>query len=248
MFELALGDLLQLLLVSLFAGILDTIVGFGGGLLLLPIAILILGGSDAVVLSALVPIGWNAVRIPMLRGFFDRDAIRLFLIGVLPGVLLGAWVLHVVSEEALRFWVGIVLIILGSYHVLRLYVELPGPRLASRYLFPATGFVGATLASAIGAGNGPLQSWSMVANGLRPQTIVAVNGLIGLVMGLLRLGAYGVGGMLDTLPWAAAFAALGVAVVGGVIGIRLARRTPDSTIKLLIGVVIVVAGVRLVSG
>ncbi len=246
MIDLPISDLLQLILVATFAGLLDTIVGFGGGLLLLPVLMLIFGGTDAIVLSALIPIGWNAVRMRPLREFFDVDAFRLFLFGVVPGVLLGALILPTVDEASLRVAVGAVLILLGAYHVLRLYVDIPMAKVTGRILFPTTGFVGGALAAIIGAGNGPTQSWSMAAAGLTPRTIVAVNGGIGLVMSLTRLGGYGIGGLLEGVPWVVGAVGLAAAVLGGYLGVRLARRAPDSLIRLLIGLVIIVAGVRLV--
>ena len=75
---------------------------------------------------------------------------------------------------------------------------------------------------------------------------VLAGGGIGLVMSLTRLGGYGIGGLLEGVPWVVGAVGLAAAVLGGYLGVRLARRAPDSLIRLLIGLVIIVAGVRLV--
>jgi hypothetical protein len=243
--ELLLSDLLQIFLAALLAGILDTVVGFGGGLLLLPVLVMIVGGTDAVVLSALVPIGWNAVRMPLLRDLIDWKAIGLFMIGILPGTFLGAWGLDLVDPEALRSWIGIFLLLLGGYHVLRLYVEVPYPKISKVIAYPFVGLLAGTLTALLGAGNGPLQSWTMTAAGAIPRAVVAVNGFLGIASGAIRMVAYGWEGLLKDVPWIAGLIGLGAAVIGAVIGIRLSRRAADSTLRLLVGIAIILAGLKL---
>ena len=46
---------LQIALAGLIAGTLDTVAGFGGSLLLLPVLVLIGGSKDAVLLAAIIP-------------------------------------------------------------------------------------------------------------------------------------------------------------------------------------------------
>ncbi len=244
--ELLLSDLLQILLAALLAGILDTVVGFGGGLLLLPVLVMIVGGTDAVVLSALVPIGWNAVRLPLLRQLIDWRAIGLFMIGILPGTFLGAWGLDLVDPVALRVWIGFFLLFLGAYHILRLYVEVPYPKIREAIAFPIVGLLAGGLTALLGAGNGPLQSWTMAAAGAIPRAIVAANGFLGIATGTIRMVAYGGEGLLDNVPWVAGLVGLAAAVIGAVIGIRLSRRAADSTLRLLVGIAIILAGLKLI--
>lgn len=246
--DLLLSDLLQILLASLLAGILDTVVGFGGGLLLLPVLIMILGGTDAIVLTALIPIGWNAVRVPILRSLIDWRVTGLFLLGVLPGTFIGAWGLTIIDPLLLRGWIGGFLVALGFYHILRLYVEIPYPKIRADLVYPIVGLLAGTLTAFLGAGNGPLQSWSMSADGLLPRVVVAINGVLGLATGFLRMIAYGIEGLLDDVPWIAGAVGLLGAVLGAIIGIRLSRGTADSTLKLLVGVAIILAGGKLLIG
>lgn len=244
--DILLSDLLQILLAALLAGILDTVVGFGGGLLLLPVLIMIVGGTDAIVLAAVIPIGWNAVRVPILRTLIDWRAVALFTLGIVPGTFLGAWGLDMVDPLLLRHWIGIFLLLLGGYHILRLYVEVPYPKIREVIAFPLVGLLAGGLTALLGAGNGPLQSWTMAAAGIVPRAIVAVNGLLGILTGGFRVVAYGLEGLLSTVPWSLALIGLGAAVVGAIIGIRLSRRAADSTLRLLVGLAILLAGIRLI--
>ena len=246
--DLLLTDLAQVLLAALLAGILDTVVGFGGGLLLLPVLIMLFGGTDAIVLAALIPIGWNAVRIPILRNLIDWRVTGLFLLGIVPGTFLGARGLDLVDPLALRSWIGGFLLALGAYHIIRLYVEIPYPKIRADLVYPLVGLIAGALTALLGAGNGPLQSWSMTADGLVPRAIVAINGVLGLATGVFRLIAYGLEGLLENVPWIAGLVGLAGAIIGAIIGIRLSRRAADSTLKLLVGIAIILAGAKLLTG
>lgn len=240
------GDLVQVILASFIAGLLDTVVGFGGGLLLLPILAIIFTEYDAVILSALIPLGWNSVRIVMLRRIIELRSLGYFLVGIMPGLVIGTLLLERIDAGALRVGIGILLIVLGLYHTVRLYVELPFPKLSERILFPIVGLVGGIVSALFGAGNGPLQSWSMAATGVMPAVASAVNGVLGMVTGGVRLLLYWWKGILIDVPWIAGLLGVAAAAAGGIVGVRMSRRNIDSTIRLVIGLAIVAAGVRMV--
>ena len=240
------GDLVQVIIASFIAGLLDTVIGFGGGLLILPILAIIFSEYDAVILSALIPLGWNAVRVVMLRRIIELQSLGYFLVGIVPGLVIGTFMLERIDADALRVGIGILLIVLGLYHTVRLYVELPFPKLSERILFPCIGLLGGFLSALFGAGNGPLQSWSMAATGVVPAVASAVNGVLGMVTGGVRLLLYWWKGILIDVPWVAGVVGVAAAAVGGVVGVRMSRGTVDSTIRLVIGLAIVAAGLRMV--
>lgn len=238
-------ELVQIAVAALIAGALDTIVGFGGGLLLLPVLVSAFGSTDAVILSAVVPLGWNLGRLPLLRSSIDLRATGLFALGILPGAFLGAYFLGSINPDHLRVAIGVLLVALGLFHVVRLYVDIPFPKVKRWLVFPLIGLLAGGISGLLGAGNGPLQSWSMAAAGIVPKVSVAVNGLLGLMTGGIRLVAYGITGLLNVFPWLAAGIGFSAAVLGAFAGIRLSRRTTDSTLKLLIGLVIIIGGIRM---
>lgn len=238
-------ELAQIAVAALIAGALDTIVGFGGGLLLLPILVSTFGSTDAVILSAVVPLGWNIGRLVLLRSSINWQTTWLFGLGILPGAFLGGFFLADVNPDHLRIAIGALLIALGFYHVLRLYVDIPFPQMKKEIVFPLIGLIAGVISGLLGAGNGPLQSWTMSAAGVEPKVSVAVNGVLGLMTGGIRLVAYSITGMLGAFPWLAALVGFVAAVFGSLAGVRLSRRTSDSTLKLLIGLVIIIGGIKM---
>ena len=73
----------------------------------------------------------------------------------------------------------------------------------------------------------------------------AVNGALGGITALARVGSYGMAGLLHEDLWLPALAGIIGAAAGAVAGIRLSRRAKDSTLELIVGVAITLAGVRM---
>ncbi len=237
---------LQIALVALIAGTLDTVAGFGGALLLLPVLVLIAGGTDAVLLAAIIPLGWNIPRLILLRGAVDWRSAGLFALGVLPGALVGGHILASLDPDTLRTAIGAMLILFGAYYVLRLYLELPEPRGLGTTIFPVIGLVAGIMGSILGAGDGQLAAGALGGAGMSVRDISATGGAIGGISSVSRLISYAASGLLHEgliIPGAIGVAA---ACAGTFLGIRFSGRSRDSTLELLIGSALVLAGIRMV--
>jgi uncharacterized protein len=235
---------LEIALGSLIAGTLDTVAGFGGVLLLLPILVLATDSRDAVLLSAIIPLGWNIVRIIFVRPWLRTKAALLFAAGIIPGAAIGAWLFEGVDPEMLRTAIGIVLVIFGLYYVVRLYVDVPQLRMSEGW-FPVVGVLSGIVAAVLGGGHGPLQSAALAAAAYTPREVAATNGAIGGITALARLGAYAVSGSLRSELWLPGLVGAIAGAIGAVLGIRIARSGKDSTLELIIGVALILAGARM---
>jgi uncharacterized membrane protein YfcA len=238
--------LFEIILASLIAGVLDTVAGFGGALLLVPILVLVVGSRDAVLLSALIPLGWNIVRIAMLREWINWRVVLLFSIGIIPGVLFGGELLTTIDTEILRRAIGAVLILFGAYYVVRLYFDLPSVTGLKPWAYPIIGLITGVIGALLGAGHGPLQSWGLAAGGLSPREIIANNGAIGGITALARVGSYAAQGILHKGLWLPAALGFLAGAGGAVYGVRLSLRSRDTTLELVIGAALLLAGVRMV--
>jgi uncharacterized protein len=236
---------LQIALAALIAGTLDTVAGFGGALLLIPILVIAVGSKDAVLLSALIPLGWNVVRMILLRQSVDWRAALLFAVGILPGAFLGARLLEDLDADLVRVAIGAVLVVFGGYYVLRLYFELPAVKGLKRWTFPVIGLLTGAIGSLLGAGHGPLQTWALGAADLGPRAISATNGVVGAVTAVARLIGYGSQGLLHDGLWIPGAVGIVTGGVGAMLGVRLSRRAKDSTLELIIGMALILAGIKM---
>lgn len=235
----------EIAIAALIAGTIDTIVGFGGALLLLPILVLVVGTLDAVLLTALIPLGWNIPRIVLLRNWIDWNKTLWFAIGIIPGALFGGQLLEQLDAGAVRIGIGCVMVLFGGYYILRLYVDLPNERLPGLWVLPVVGLLTGGISAWLGAGNGPLQTWALDASGLNAHQAAATNGALGGITAAARCLAYGLAGELHSGLILTAIAGIAGAVGGALIGVRYARRAKDSTLELVVGLAIVLAGVRM---
>lgn len=236
---------LEIALGSLIAGALDTVAGFGGVLLLLPILVLAADSRDAVLLSAIIPLGWNLVRIVFVREWLRPRPALLFAAGIIPGALIGAWLFEGVDAGMLRIAIGVLLILFGLYYVVRLYVDVPKLKMSENW-FPLVGLISGGIGAVLGGGHGPLQTAALGAAAYTPREIVATNGVIGGITAIARIGAYAINGSLHNALWIPGAIGAIAGAIGAIVGIRIARRGKDSTLELIIGAALVLAGLRMV--
>ena len=236
---------LEIALGALIAGTLDTVAGFGGVLLLLPILVLASGSRDAVLLSAIIPLGWNIVRVFVVRSWVRPRAALLFAAGIIPGAIIGALYFADADPEMLRKAIGALLVLFGSYYVMRLYTDIPQPPKISEWWFPLAGLISGAIGSILGGGHGPIQSAALSAAALAPREVAATNGVLGSITALARLAGYAMTDSLHTALWIPGIIGIIAGAIGALIGVRISRRSKDTTLELIIGAALVLAGVRM---
>ncbi|MBS1912341.1 MAG: sulfite exporter TauE/SafE family protein [Bacteroidetes bacterium] len=235
----------QIALAALIAGTLDTAAGLGGGLLLLPMLAMLTGSKDAVLLSALIPLGWNLPRLVLLREWVNWRVALLFAVGIVPGTYIGAWLLELLDAHVLSTAIGGLLILFGIYYILKLYVDLPEPRGMKRGWFPVVGLVSGVIGALLGAGHGPLQTGALIASSMSVREIAGTNGALGSIVALSRIAGYAVRGILDSSIFLPAAVGMVGAWGGAHLGVHLIRRSKDATLELVIAIVLVIAGAKM---
>ncbi len=114
--------ILYLLLIGLLAGILSGLFGIGGGLIIVPGLVYILGftmhkatGTSLAVL--LPPIGIVAVMTYYRQGNVDLKAAALIAAALVVGAWLGSLLAHRLTGPALRMAFGLFVVGMGVYLV-----------------------------------------------------------------------------------------------------------------------------------
>lgn len=116
-------DLVELLVVGFVAGILSGLLGVGGGLIMVPAMVLLLGLSQhaahAASLAAIVPIALAGVLIFGQASQVDPVAGALLSLGAILGVRIGAQLMRRTGERRLRAAFGLFLIAMALLLVFR---------------------------------------------------------------------------------------------------------------------------------
>ncbi|MEZ5826117.1 MAG: sulfite exporter TauE/SafE family protein [Geminicoccaceae bacterium] len=98
-----------LALSTILAGFCQGATGFGFGVLVAPVFVLLMPPADAVQLVALLSIAMSLLLVPALRGTLDRRILALLFAGSCIGFRSGSW-LHARSRDVpwLKLAIGLV--------------------------------------------------------------------------------------------------------------------------------------------
>lgn len=171
-------ELVSAALIMLAASTVYTALGFGIGMVALPLLLLVFDSQTSIVLS-------NTTALPLilliLRGNREKaDVRRMIPIGIasLIGAALGAWVLASADDRPLRLAILVLILIFTVTTVFKIEFTIPFPKVAG----PSIGFVVGLLITGIGIG-GPLLALYLLSlkwnrQKLRASLVVAFSFLI----------------------------------------------------------------------
>ena len=226
----------SILIVTAAATVIGT-VGFGFGLVAVPVFLLYLEPQQAVVVSnSLIGIMMAMVLVRTWRHLKLRVSIGLVL-GGMAATPVGVLALNSASPSALRITIAIVIISLGLFSLSR--VQLPFVQ--RRPAGPIFGFLTSLAVTTIGIG-GPLGAIYAIAQRWRAETVRAVLALFFLTSDIVAFALYAATGLVgrDTL------ANIGVMIPGLLFGFGLAamlvNRINERIFRHAVIAVIVVAG------
>jgi len=106
------------IVLGLFAGALSGLIGLGGGIIILPVLIYVLGmeqhlAQGTTLAMLLPPVGILAVWSYYKHGYVDFKIAMFICIGFVVGALLGSKLAVVTSPKYLKLICGIIFIIVG---------------------------------------------------------------------------------------------------------------------------------------
>jgi uncharacterized membrane protein YfcA len=170
------------------AGVLTTLAGQGGGLLLLLACSALVGPHAALAVTTPALLFGNAHRAVLLRRAIDRRVAVRVVAGALPGALAGGLLAGAMPPVALKVLLALLTAIVIAKALGKLSFGLPVGALA-----PAGFVVGAMTGTAGGAG--VLVAPVLLAAGLSGTAFVGTTATIAVAMHVGRVLAYGATGL-----------------------------------------------------
>lgn len=207
--------------LGVLAGILTTIAGLGGGILLQVALSLALGPRDALAITAPALLVGNLHRALLYRASIDRGVARSFVLGALPGSVVGG-----LAAVVLPAWVMQGLLVTMAALAVSRHFGWWRWRPPAAVMTPVAAGIGAV--SATSGGAGLLVSPLMLSAGLTGERYVSTVAVGAVAMHVGRFAAYSAGGMVSgrTLGLAAALTA--AILVGNTLGARLRAHIPPA--------------------
>ena len=229
---------LLLLTAALPAAVAGGALGFGTGLVMLPLVVWVVGVRASVPVLTFSLIVGNVSRAWWSRDELDWRVIGAYLLGAVPLAAIGSVLYTATPPEWLSRLMGLVLL---SALPLRRWLER-GPRRMRLRHFPVLG--GATgLLSALVAATGPVNLPFFLGYGLRRGAYVGTDAVCAAAVHVTKTLVYGRYALLTPETSALGLAIGAVMFVGAFLGRRILERMSDRSFVVALEVLVVGLGV-----
>lgn len=249
--------MLWLPFVALLASLLTFISGFGLGTLLLPVFALFFPLPIAVLLTAVVHLTNNFLKLGLLYRHVDRRVVVRFGLPAILGAVLGAWALDAIGRMAplytgLRAEVDPLRIALAALMVVFAATEFL-PTLADRGFHPRYLVSGGLVSGFFGGFSGhqgALRAMFLIRCGLGKEAYIATGVAIACLVDLTRIPMYLASPLRTAVmdSWPLLLATTVAAFAGAWIGRRLIPKVTMRGVQLLAAVLMLGVAGMLVCG
>ena len=108
--------------IGVFVGVYGGILGLGGGTVMIPIMVLLLGFTQHQAVGTSLAVMLPPVTLPAVIQYYRQGNVKLFpavwiALGFIGGIYLGAQIAHMMSDRAMKLVFGFVLIYVAAYTV-----------------------------------------------------------------------------------------------------------------------------------
>ncbi len=230
-------DSVLLGLAALIASIMAAVTGTGGGIILLPVLVALLGVRDAIPAYTLAQFIGNLSRVWFNRREVELRVVWWFALGAVPMAVLGGVLFTRTSDQTLIRLLGVFLIISAIWR----RVRANRPKGFPVQRFTLIGGVFAFISALVGSA-GPFMAPFFLAFGLVRGGYIGTEALGTAIMHVVKMATYGAGEAFS-LHAAAIGALLAPVMIGGsYLGKRVLDRLPDRVFVVVVELVLVVFG------
>ncbi|MGV7226386.1 MAG: sulfite exporter TauE/SafE family protein [Nitrosopumilus sp.] len=241
-------DQLWLILLGFAAGLLGSMIGLGGGIIVVPVLTFLGFPPTAAASNSLFAALSNAVASTISYSKQKRIeyslGLRLGLLSI-PGTILGAVMSTDVAPDLFKILFGFVLIASAAYIFLRKKIETKEKTISKQMMIFAIGasFFAGVISSFFGIGGGIIFVPLMVVGmGMAMKKAAPTSQMILLFASLSGVVVHSLLGHPDFLQ--AGFLSIG-SFIGGLVGARLSIDVKERYLQILVSVVILIAAAKL---
>ena|SRR3990170_6477569 len=228
-------------LFAFFTEVAGTMAGFGSSTLVLPLALLFFDFKSALVIVALLHIFGNVGRVAFFRHGLDKRLIILFGIPSVICAVIGASLVNYISQDVLRFILGIFLLLFAGVSLIKPALQFPPTKTSALVGGGASGFI----AGLIGTG-GALRGSFLTAFNLDKNVYIATSAIIAIAVDITRLPIYLAGGFLDVQYYWYIPILFAVAIVGSFIGKLIMNIISQHTFRVVVLSAIGIIGMKFI--
>jgi uncharacterized membrane protein YfcA len=233
------GALAILLAAALVTSIISGMMGMAGGILLLVVIASTVPTIYVIPLFGCVQLVSNLTRLSVFYRHIQWKIIRYFLIGVVPGSVIGIYVFSLVPREIIKPMIALFILLI---------LYLPKPQRRVHLLYPSfivIGLVGGILGILLGT-PGPFLAVFFYRNDILKEELIATKAACQAISHALKIPFFGFLGANLTAYWDTLLY-LSVAVVfGTMIGKKLLRTMSEKTFMVSFKFVLTLLSLRVI--
>ncbi|MFF0156033.1 sulfite exporter TauE/SafE family protein [Streptomyces sp. NPDC005263] len=218
---------------------LSAVAGFGGGVLLLPVFVAVLGTRDAVAVLTVAQLASNGSRVWFNRREVHRRLVGVFAIGAVPAAAAGALLFATTPLPALTRLIGVFLLVVVAWrrcspHAARLDDS------AFAAVGAASGFGSALVGSV-----GPMVAPFFLARGLLRGAYIGTEAASAVVMHLTKLVVFGAAAVLSASSALIGLALAPASTAGAWVGKKIVDRLPAHVFVIVVEIGLIASGLLL---
>ena len=219
------------------------VTGTGGGILLLPVLVSLIGVRDAVPAYTLAQFFGNISRVLMNRRELRLEVAGWFVLGAVPAALAGSLLFARSEEQALVRALGVFLLVSVVWRRVRRggATGFPGHR------FVAIGAVFGVVSAYLGSA-GPFLAPFFLSYGLVRGAYIGTEALGTAVMHVTKMATYGAVDVFSRNAVTVGFILAPIMVGGSWLGKRAVDRIPQCAFVLMVETILIVFGVVFLVG
>jgi uncharacterized membrane protein YfcA len=229
--------------MAIFASIIGGVAGYGTGALMPLVLVPIVGAEPVVPIIAISALFTNTSRAVAFRNVIDWRRAAIIIVAAVITTALGAWGYTMLTGRGAMMVIGSMLVLSVP---LRRLSRRRGLTLTDGGLGIASVFWGVIVGGTSGAGI--ILMSLLMAVGLEGAAVIATDAAISVVVGVVKIGTFGVFGAVTAKVVAVALLIGVVAFPGAFLAKALVDRLPVHVHTAILDVVVIAGGVLMVVG
>jgi uncharacterized protein len=230
---------LLLALGALLGSTVSGITGVGGGMVYLPFLVWGVGLTKAVPYLTMLLLVANVSRAYFSRRGINWQVFRYFIIGSIPGTILGALFYTLLSP----FWIAKALGVYLLVYVALSFTKATWPKTASLKSIAVIGFPAGIISSVVG-GTGPVVAPWLLRFGLIKESFIGTEAVGAASIHVVKLAVWGGAGIISRQDILLLLPLGGLMVVGSYLGTLLVSRMRMRVFRAILMVTLAAVGVR----
>ncbi|MCC9710646.1 sulfite exporter TauE/SafE family protein [Streptomyces sp. MNU76] len=232
-------QVIAIVVAAFGTAVLSAVAGFGGGVLLLPVFVAVLGTRDAVAVLTVAQLASNSSRVWFNRHDVDRRLVGIFALGAVPAAVAGALLFATAPLPALTRLIGVFLLVMVVWRRFKPHAA----RLDDR-TFAAVG-AASGFGSALVGSVGPMVAPFFLARGLLKGAYIGTEAASAVVMHLTKLVVFGAAAVLTASNAVIGLALAPASTAGAWTGKKIVDRLPAHVFVIVVEIGLITSGLLL---